>query len=90
MLPREMTITTKKRNFEMNRSDLISRIAELHPQLSLKDAELPVRVILDVLSTTLLRITMNSATQNDFKPASRYETKPASDYECGSTSTYVN
>jgi len=37
----------------MTRSDLIDRLAELHPQLQLKDAELAVRTILDALSTTL-------------------------------------
>ena len=37
----------------MNRSDLISRLADLHPQLQLKDAELGVKVILDALSNTL-------------------------------------
>jgi integration host factor subunit beta len=37
----------------MNRSDLISRLTELHPQLKLGDAELSVRVILDEISSTL-------------------------------------
>ena len=37
----------------MNRSDLIERIALLHPQLQLKDAELAVKVILEALSNTL-------------------------------------
>lgn len=37
----------------MTRSDLIARLAELHPQLQLKDAELAVRVILDALSGML-------------------------------------
>jgi integration host factor subunit beta len=37
----------------MNRSDLISRLAELHPQLKLSDAELSVRVILEEISETL-------------------------------------
>ena len=37
----------------MTRSDLIDRLAELHPQLQLKDAELAARTILDALSTTL-------------------------------------
>lgn len=37
----------------MNRSDLISRLAELHPQLKLSDAELSVRVIIDTMSRTL-------------------------------------
>jgi integration host factor subunit beta len=39
----------------MTRSDLISRLAELHPQLLAKDAELAVKVILDTLSVTLSR-----------------------------------
>lgn len=39
----------------MTRSDLISRLAELHPQLLAKDAELAVKVILDILSSTLSR-----------------------------------
>ena len=37
----------------MNRSDLISRLAELHPQLKMSDAELSVRVIIDAISGTL-------------------------------------
>ena len=37
----------------MNRSDLISRLAELHPQLKLGDAELSVRVILEEISDML-------------------------------------
>ena len=37
----------------MTRSDLIARLAELHPQLQLKDAELGAKVILDALSNTL-------------------------------------
>jgi integration host factor subunit beta len=37
----------------MTRSELIERIADLHPQLQLKDAELAVRVILDALSDAL-------------------------------------
>jgi integration host factor subunit beta len=37
----------------MNRSDLITRLAELHPQLLAKDAESVVKVILDALSNTL-------------------------------------
>lgn len=37
----------------MNRSDLISRLAELHPQLQIKDAELGAKVIIDALSNTL-------------------------------------
>ncbi|MDP4029492.1 MAG: integration host factor subunit beta, partial [Gallionella sp.] len=31
----------------MTRSELIKRIADLHPKLQLKDAELAVKVILD-------------------------------------------
>lgn len=38
---------------QMPRSELIERIADLHPQLQLKDAELVVRVILDALSNAL-------------------------------------
>lgn len=38
---------------QMTRSKLIERIADLHPQLQLKDAELAVRVILDALSDAL-------------------------------------
>ena len=37
----------------MNRSDLIARLAELHPQLLAKDAELAVKTILDAMSGTL-------------------------------------
>ena len=37
----------------MIRSELIARLAELHPQLQIKDAELGVKVILDALSNTL-------------------------------------
>lgn len=37
----------------MTRSDLIARLAERHPQLLAKDAELAVKVILDALSSTL-------------------------------------
>lgn len=37
----------------MTRSDLIDRLAELHPQLQLKDAESAVKVILEALSTAL-------------------------------------
>ncbi len=37
----------------MIRSDLIARLAELHPQLLSKDAEQVVKIILDVLSNTL-------------------------------------
>ena len=39
----------------MIRSDLIAKLAELHPQLLAKDAELAVKVILDALSATLSR-----------------------------------
>ncbi|OGT23440.1 MAG: integration host factor subunit beta, partial [Gallionellales bacterium RIFOXYD2_FULL_52_7] len=35
--------------------DLIARLAELHPQLLAKDAEMAVKVILDALSSTLSR-----------------------------------
>jgi integration host factor subunit beta len=37
----------------MTRSDLITRLAELHPQLLAKDADSVVKVILDAMSTTL-------------------------------------
>lgn len=37
----------------MTRSDLIARLAERHPQLLGKDAELSVKVILDSMSATL-------------------------------------
>lgn len=40
---------------QMTRSELIERIADLHPQLQLKDAELAVRVILDAISNTLAK-----------------------------------
>lgn len=39
----------------MNRSDLIARLAELHPQLLAKDAELVVKTILNAMSGTLAR-----------------------------------
>jgi integration host factor subunit beta len=39
----------------MTRSDLIAKLAELHPQLLTKDAEFAVKVILDNLSATLAR-----------------------------------
>jgi integration host factor subunit beta len=39
----------------MNRSDLIERLAQLHPQLPFKDSDLVVKVILDALTTTLLK-----------------------------------
>ncbi len=34
----------------MNRSDLIARLAELNPQLTSKDAEMAVKLILDSMS----------------------------------------
>jgi nucleoid DNA-binding protein len=37
----------------MNRSNLITRLAGLHPQLLANDAESVVKVILDVLSNML-------------------------------------
>jgi integration host factor subunit beta len=37
----------------MTRSDLIDRLASLHPQLQIKDAEMAVRVILDTMAATL-------------------------------------
>jgi len=37
----------------MNRSDLIAHLAELHPQLQMKDAELGTKLIIDALSRTL-------------------------------------
>ena len=40
---------------QMTRSDLIARLAELHPQLFAKDAESVVKVILDVLAGTLAK-----------------------------------
>ncbi len=39
----------------MIRSDFIAHLAELHPQLHVKDTELVVRVILDTLSNTLAK-----------------------------------
>ena len=39
----------------MTRSDLIDRIAELHPQLLAKDAEMAVRVILEAITEALSR-----------------------------------
>jgi integration host factor subunit beta len=39
----------------MTRSDLIARLAERHPQLLAKDAELAVKVILDAMSVNLSR-----------------------------------
>jgi len=37
----------------MNRSDLMSRLADLYPQLQTRDTELVVKVMLDALSNTL-------------------------------------
>jgi integration host factor subunit beta len=37
----------------MNRSDLIAHLAELYPQLQIKDAELGTKLIIDALSNTL-------------------------------------
>jgi integration host factor subunit beta len=37
----------------MNRSDLIAHLAELYPQLQIKDAELGTKLIIDALSKTL-------------------------------------
>jgi len=37
----------------MIRSDLIARLAELHPQLQIKDAEFAVKVIIDALCSAL-------------------------------------
>jgi integration host factor subunit beta len=37
----------------MNRSDLIAHLAELHPQLQIKDAELGTKLIIDALSKAL-------------------------------------
>jgi integration host factor subunit beta len=39
----------------MNRSDLINRLAELHPQLLIKDADIAVKVILNAMSEVLSR-----------------------------------
>jgi len=39
----------------MTRSDLIEKLAELHPQLLSKDAELTVKVVLEALSASLAR-----------------------------------
>jgi integration host factor subunit beta len=39
----------------MNRADLIARLAESHPKLQIKDAELGAKVIIDALSNTLLK-----------------------------------
>jgi integration host factor subunit beta len=40
-------------NLSMNRSDLIYRLAELHPQLLAKDVDLAVKVVLDAMSDAL-------------------------------------
>ncbi|MBU1691615.1 MAG: integration host factor subunit beta [Gammaproteobacteria bacterium] len=37
----------------MTRSELIERLAKLHPQFQIKDAELAVKVMLDALSNSL-------------------------------------
>lgn len=37
----------------MTKSDLIIRLAEKHPQLVLKDAEMAVKMVLDVMSSSL-------------------------------------
>lgn len=37
----------------MNRSELIARLADLQPQLNIKDSEQGVKLILDALSTAL-------------------------------------
>lgn len=39
----------------MTRSELIERLAELHPQLKKSDAELAVNIIIESLSTTLAK-----------------------------------
>ncbi len=39
----------------MTRSELIQRLAELHPHLKLQDAELAVKVIIEALSDTLAK-----------------------------------
>lgn len=39
----------------MIRSELIERLAELHPELKLSDAELAVKLILDALSSALAK-----------------------------------
>ena len=42
-----------KTTTNMIRSDLIARLAELHPQLQIKDAEIAVKAIIEALSNTL-------------------------------------
>jgi len=37
----------------MNRADLIDRLASQHPQLQNKDVEMAVRLLLDLMATTL-------------------------------------
>ncbi len=37
----------------MTKSDLINRLAEKHPQLVLKDAEMAVKMVLDVMASSL-------------------------------------
>jgi integration host factor subunit beta len=39
----------------MNRSGLIARLAKSRPQLQIKDAEIGAKVIIDVLSNTLMK-----------------------------------
>jgi integration host factor subunit beta len=39
----------------MTRSDLVDRLATLHPKLQVKDAEFAVRVILDAMTAALSR-----------------------------------
>jgi len=39
----------------MTRAELIERLAELHPQLKVSDAEFSVKLILDTLSNTLAK-----------------------------------
>jgi integration host factor subunit beta len=50
-----LTAFDQGNNSSMNRSNLITRLAELHPQLLAKDTELAVKVIMDTMSTTLSR-----------------------------------
>lgn len=40
---------------QMKRSDLIYRLADLHPQLKLGDAQFSVKVILEAMDTTLAK-----------------------------------
>ena len=39
----------------MNRSELVNSLAELHPQLLIKDADIAVKVILNAMSEALSR-----------------------------------